>query len=29
MPMPASMILAGWFGDKFNRLYLNNVRRRK
>jgi hypothetical protein len=26
MPMPASMILAGWFGDKFNRLYLNNVK---
>jgi len=26
MPMPPSMILAGWFGDKFNRLYLNNVK---
>ncbi|HEV2446474.1 MAG TPA: hypothetical protein VGS58_11150, partial [Candidatus Sulfopaludibacter sp.] len=26
MPMPAPMILAGWFGDKFNRLYLNNVK---
>ncbi|MGB9458938.1 MAG: hypothetical protein WCB12_23035 [Bryobacteraceae bacterium] len=26
MPMPASMVLAGWFGDKFNRLYLNNVK---
>jgi hypothetical protein len=25
MPMPAPMALAGWFGDKFNRLYLNNV----
>jgi hypothetical protein len=25
MPMPAPMVLAGWFGDKFNRLYLNNV----
>jgi hypothetical protein len=25
MPMPAPMLLAGWFGDKFNRLYLNNV----
>jgi hypothetical protein len=26
MPMPAPMILAGWWGDKFNRLYLNNVK---
>jgi len=26
MPMPAPMLLAGWFGDKFNRLYLNNVK---
>ena len=26
MPMPASMILAGWWGDKFNRLYLNAVK---
>jgi hypothetical protein len=25
MPMPAPMLLAGWFGDKFSRLYLNNV----
>ena len=25
LPMPAPMALAGWFGDKFNRLYLNNV----
>src|SRR5271157_2828351 len=25
MPMPAPLALAGWFGDKFNRLYLNNV----
>ena len=25
MPMPAPMALAGWFGDKFNRLYLNNI----
>src|SRR5450432_1196021 len=25
MPMPVPMALAGWFGDKFNRLYLNNV----
>jgi hypothetical protein len=25
MPMPAPMILAGWWGDKFNRLYLNAV----
>jgi hypothetical protein len=23
--MPAPMALAGWFGDKFNRLYLNNL----
>ncbi|MBZ5727348.1 MAG: hypothetical protein LAP87_20415 [Acidobacteriia bacterium] len=26
MPMPAPLLLAGWFGDKFNRLYLNNVK---
>ena len=26
MPMPAPMILAGWWGEKFNRLYLNNVK---
>ncbi len=26
MPVPASMVLAGWFGEKFNRLYLNNVK---
>src|SRR5664279_2738529 len=25
MPMPAPMALALWLGDKFNRLYLNNV----
>ena len=25
MPIPAPIALAGWFGDKFNRLYLNNV----
>jgi hypothetical protein len=25
MPMPAPMMLAGWFGEKLNRLYLNNV----
>ncbi|MGA2735889.1 MAG: hypothetical protein ABSG65_00390 [Bryobacteraceae bacterium] len=25
MPMPAPMMLAGWWGDKFNRLYLNAV----
>ncbi len=25
-PMPAPMVLAGWFGDKFNRLYMNNVK---
>jgi len=25
-PMPAPMMLAGWWGDKFNRLYLNNVK---
>jgi hypothetical protein len=25
-PMPAPMALAGWWGDKFNRLYLNNVK---
>jgi len=26
VPMPAPMMLASWFGDKFNRLYLNNVK---
>jgi hypothetical protein len=26
MPMPAPLVLANWFGDKFNRLYLNNVK---
>jgi hypothetical protein len=26
MPMPAPMALAGWFGDKFSRLYLNNIK---
>ena len=26
MPMPAPMLLAGWWGDKFNRLYLNAVK---
>jgi hypothetical protein len=25
MPMPAPLVLAGWFGEKLNRLYLNNV----
>jgi hypothetical protein len=25
-PMPAPVALAGWWGDKFNRLYLNNVK---
>ena len=25
MPLPAPMALAWWLGDKFNRLYLNNV----
>jgi hypothetical protein len=25
MPMPAPILLAGWWGDKFNRLYLNSV----
>jgi hypothetical protein len=25
-PMPAPMMLAGWWGDKFNKLYLNNVK---
>jgi len=25
VPVPAPIALAGWFGDKFNRLYLNNV----
>ena len=26
MPMPAPMVLAGWWGDKFNRLFLNSVK---
>jgi hypothetical protein len=26
MPMPAPMVLAGWWGDKFNRLFLNAVK---
>jgi hypothetical protein len=26
MPMPAPMLLAGWWGDKFNRLFLNQVK---
>ncbi len=26
MPVPAPMLLAGWWGDKFNRLFLNPVR---
>jgi hypothetical protein len=26
MPVPAPMVLASWWGDKFNRLYLNNVK---
>ena len=26
MPMPAPMALAGWWGDKFNRLFLNSVK---
>ena len=26
MPMPAPMVLAGWWGDKFNRLFLNTVK---
>ncbi len=25
MPMPAPMLLAGWWGDKFNKLFGNNV----
>jgi hypothetical protein len=25
MPVPTPMLLAGWWGDKFNRLYLNSV----
>ena len=25
-PMPAPMLLAGWWGDRFNRLFLNSVR---
>lgn len=26
LPVPATMLLAGWWGDKFNRLYLNAVK---
>lgn len=26
MPLPAPMMLAGWWGEKFNRLYLNSVK---
>ena len=26
LPTPAPLALAGWFGDRFNRLYLNNVK---
>jgi hypothetical protein len=26
LPMPAPMLLAGWWGDKFSRLYLNSVK---
>ena len=26
LPIPAPMVLANWWGDKFNRLYLNNVK---
>ena len=26
LPVPAPMALANWWGDKFNRLYLNNVK---
>jgi hypothetical protein len=26
LPVPAPMVLATWWGDKFNRLYLNNVK---
>jgi hypothetical protein len=26
MPVPAPTLLANWWGDKFNRLYLNNVK---
>ena len=26
LPVPAPMMLANWWGDKFNRLYLNNVK---
>ena len=25
MPVPTPMVLAGWWGDKFNRLFLNSV----
>ena len=25
IPIPAPMLLAGWWGDKFNRLFLNNL----
>ena len=27
MSMPAPMVLAGWWGDKFNRLYANALAR--
>ena len=26
VPMPAPMVLAGWWGDKFNRLFTNAVK---
>jgi hypothetical protein len=26
LPMPAPMLLAGWWGDKFNRLFMNSVK---
>lgn len=26
LPMPAPMVLAGWWGDKFNRLFMNSVK---
>ena len=26
LPMPAPMVLAGWWGDKFNQLFLNSVK---
>jgi hypothetical protein len=25
LPVPAPMLLAGWWGDKFNRLFMNSV----